>query len=166
MKGLMNLKSKGKNMKPKKGFGKLTKNVLSAAIIAACGLTSMSSFAGHGPHSGHDNGGSTPFARIVKMPVVKVKGQIDHAATYAKAKAVATAIGMYIANTNDATASGFPAVVQLGRPSLPLQAISPTAQDDSPADSIPSDRPAFPLRMVLESLHGSSADGEPPIGHW
>ena len=51
-------------------------------------------------------GSMTPFSRVAKVPVVKVKGQIDYKATYAKARAASVAIATYVARLKEADMLG------------------------------------------------------------
>ena len=51
-------------------------------------------------------GSMTPFSRVAKVPVVRVQGQIDYKATYAKARAASLAIATYVARTVEADLLG------------------------------------------------------------
>lgn len=89
------------------------KRALCAGVIMGLSMTACMSYAAKNDKGG--DSGMTPFARIAKVPVVrKENGQIDREATYNKAKEVATKIALYVANVNDATASGFPSNWILG----------------------------------------------------
>jgi len=90
---------------PSRGW---VKKALCAGVIMGLSMTAGMSFAGE--KFKEDTGTiMTPFSRIAHVPVVKDdNGNIDHEATYIKAKAVATAIATYVATVNDTT-SGFPA---------------------------------------------------------
>jgi uncharacterized protein (DUF302 family) len=51
-------------------------------------------------------GSMTPYSRVAKVPVVKVRGKIDYKATYAKARAASLAIATYVAQTVEADLLG------------------------------------------------------------
>ncbi|MDH5612673.1 MAG: DUF302 domain-containing protein [Gammaproteobacteria bacterium] len=51
-------------------------------------------------------GHMTPFSRVAKLPVVKVRGQIDYKATYNKARAASVAIATYVARMKEADMLG------------------------------------------------------------
>ena len=48
----------------------------------------------------------TPVSRIAQMPVVRVKGQIDYKASYAKARAASVALATYVARLKEADMLG------------------------------------------------------------
>lgn len=48
----------------------------------------------------------TPFTRVAQMPVVRVNGEIDYKATYAKAKAASIALATYVATVKEADMLG------------------------------------------------------------
>ena len=73
----------------------------SAALGLAMAMGMQSAMAagqggGNGEQS-HGFGSMTPFSRVAKVPVVRVQGQIDYKATYAKARAASIAIATYVA---------------------------------------------------------------------
>jgi len=94
-------------MAPARGW---VKKALCAGVIMGLSMTAGMSYAAKNDKGG--DFGMTPFARIAKVPVVRLEnGQIDRAATYNKAKTVALDIARYVAHVNDADDNGtdFPA---------------------------------------------------------
>ncbi|MEW5770202.1 MAG: hypothetical protein AB1831_07530 [Pseudomonadota bacterium] len=83
-------------------------------LVLAMGV--QPALAGHGRDHDHGKGHAyghdgfptvTPFTRIAKLPVVRdAEGNVDHKATYAKAKAAAEALANYVARTKDAGLNG------------------------------------------------------------
>ena len=81
-----------KSRGPVKGW---VKKALCAGVIMGVSMTAGISHAAKNDKGGDP--GMTPFARIAKVPVVRLEnGQIDRAATYIKAKEVATKIALYV----------------------------------------------------------------------
>ena len=70
-----------------------------SSLIGCSSLTSTSS-------SSQDFPKITPFSRVAKLPVVKVKGKIDYKATYAKSRAASLAIATYVARFKEADKLG------------------------------------------------------------
>ena len=54
----------------------------------------------------HGFGYMTPFSRVAKLPVVRTRGQVDHKATYAKARAASVAVATYVARIKEADMLG------------------------------------------------------------
>jgi uncharacterized protein (DUF302 family) len=48
----------------------------------------------------------TPFTRVAQMPIVRINGEIDYKATYAKAKAASLALATYVATVKEADMLG------------------------------------------------------------
>lgn len=122
--------------------GRWVKKSLCAGIVMGLTMSASTAFAGMGYKEDHGNQ-MTPFARIAHVKVAKDEyGNLDRAATYAKAKAVAVAIAEYVAKYNDADESGFPANWIVGG----------SEGGVSPADaimSIPSPFPVDPENLSL-----------------
>jgi len=57
-------------------------------------------------HKSQGFGHMTPYSRVAKLPVVKVRGKIDYEATYAKARAASIALATYVKQTVEAEALG------------------------------------------------------------
>ena len=83
------------------------------ALSLAMAIGSQSAYAGNGHQHQHGNGHQsqgfghmTPFSRVAKLPVVRVRGEVDHKATYAKARAAALAIATYVARLKEADMLG------------------------------------------------------------
>lgn len=111
-------------MKRKNNSEKSTSNVAQWTRKAVCGgvllglglvMGSSSALAGNGPGYGQGNGNGaqshgfgsmTPFSRVAKVPVVKVRGKIDYKATYAKSRAASVAIATYVARIKEADTLG------------------------------------------------------------
>jgi uncharacterized protein (DUF302 family) len=75
-----------------------------AALGLAMTLGMPSAIAGNG---NDDFDTVTPYSRIARLPVVRgAHGQVDHVATYAKAKAAAAALASYVARFKDADELG------------------------------------------------------------
>lgn len=99
-------------------LGRLIRQALygGAAIGLAMSLGMQPALAdkGHGHHHGHGHAYGkdgfdtvTPYTRIAKLPVVRDRyGDVDHVATYAKAKAAALALANYVARYKDADVLG------------------------------------------------------------
>lgn len=82
--------------------------VVTLAGVALIGIPSVSQ-AGNGQENGHKSQGfghMTPFTRVAKLPVVKVKGVIDYKATYDKSRAASVAIATYVARYKEADMLG------------------------------------------------------------
>ena len=73
-----------------------------AALGLAMTVVATSAMAGHG----HDFKKFTPVSRIAKMDVVRVKGKIDYAASYEKARAASVAVATYVARMREADQLG------------------------------------------------------------
>ena len=92
--------------------GQWTRKTMCAGALLGLGLTmGMTSVMAAGQGSGqgaqsHGFGSMTPFSRVAKIPVVRVQGQIDYRATYAKARAASLAIATYVARIKEADTLG------------------------------------------------------------
>ena len=88
------------------------KKAVCGGVLLGLGLamgTTSALAAGKGSGNGaqsHGFGSMTPFSRVAKVPVVKVKGQIDYKATYAKSRAASVAIATYVARIKEADTLG------------------------------------------------------------
>ena len=93
-------------------LGRLIKKALTGTAVVGLAMamgTGSALAAGKGSGNGaqsHGFGSMTPFSRVAKIPVVKVQGQIDHKATYAKARAASIAIATYVAQSVEADLLG------------------------------------------------------------
>ena len=92
-------------------LGRLIKKALTGTAVVglAMAMGSTSVMAAKGDGNGAQSygfGSMTPFSRVAKIPVVKVKGQIDHKATYAKSRAASLAIATYVARIQEADTLG------------------------------------------------------------
>ncbi len=81
------------------------KKALCSGAVLAMTVAATSTIAG-----GKGVGGGfkpfTPVSRIAQMPVVRVQGQIDYAASYAKARAASVAVATYVARLKEADMLG------------------------------------------------------------
>ena len=57
-------------------------------------------------HKSQGFGHMTPYSRVAKLPVVKVRGKIDYEATYKKARAASIALATYVEGTIEANELG------------------------------------------------------------
>ena len=86
--------------------------ILGLGIIM--GLPSAAANQGKGnayAHKSQGFGHMTPYSRVAKLPVVKVRGKIDYEATYAKARAASIALATYVKEKIEADELG-PDVIQ------------------------------------------------------
>ncbi|MCK5002589.1 MAG: DUF302 domain-containing protein [Gammaproteobacteria bacterium] len=101
-----------KNKIENNGIGRWVKKALCGGAVLGLAMTmgaGSALAAGQGSSNGaqsHGFGSMTPFSRVAKVPVVKVQGQIDYKATYAKARAASLAIATYVARTVEADLLG------------------------------------------------------------
>jgi len=80
-----------------------------AVLGLAMAMGSTSVMAANGGDNGaqsHGFGSMTPFSRVAKIPVVRTRGQIDHRATYDKARAASIAIATYVARNKESDLLG------------------------------------------------------------
>lgn len=93
-------------------MGRWVRKAVCGSVLIGLGLAmSTTALAGHGHGKGHGHqshgfGHMTPFSRVAKLPVVRVNGEIDHKATYAKARAASLAIATYVARMKEADMLG------------------------------------------------------------
>lgn len=93
-------------------LGRLIKKALTGTAVLGLAMamgTGSALAAGKGSGNGaqsHGFGSMTPFSRVAKVPVVKVKGEIDYVATYQKARAASLAIATYVARIKEADTLG------------------------------------------------------------
>ena len=92
-------------------LGRLIKKTLVGGVVVglAMSMGATSAIADKGDGNGtqsHGFGSMTPFSRVAKIPVVKVRGEVDHKATYAKARAASVAIATYVARIKEADTLG------------------------------------------------------------
>jgi len=90
-----------------------TKKVLLGGAILGLGiiigLPSAMANQGKGnayAHKSQGFGHMTPYSRVAKLPVVKVRGKIDYEATYKKARAASIALATYVEGTVEANELG------------------------------------------------------------
>jgi len=114
-----------KSEKSASTIGAWTKTTICAGIMLGMGLAVSSTTAmasgGYGYGGGGGGGGGygyqhrygqndfkpfTPVSRIAKMNVVRVKGEIDYAASYAKARAASIAVATYVARMKESDQLG------------------------------------------------------------
>jgi len=111
------MKIKNTSHKSASGVGAWAKTAICSGVLLGMGLamSSTAALAGNGPgygkgngsgHQSHGFGHMTPFARVAKLPVVKVEGNIDYKATYAKSRAASVAIATYVARIKEADTLG------------------------------------------------------------
>jgi len=122
----MKLKNKSENSAS--SIGAWTKTTICAGVMFGMGLAVSSTTAmasggyGYGGGSGGGGGGYgyqhrygqnngnfepfTPVSRIASMNVVRVEGEIDYAASYAKARAASVAVATYVARLKEADQLG------------------------------------------------------------
>ncbi|MCW9005815.1 MAG: DUF302 domain-containing protein [Gammaproteobacteria bacterium] len=91
-------------------LGRLIKKTLVCGVVGlAMSMGAASAIAAKGDGNGtqsHGFGSMTPFSRVAKIPVVRVRGEVDHKATYAKARAASVAIATYVARIKEADTLG------------------------------------------------------------
>ena len=92
-------------------LGRLIKKTLVGGVVVglAMSMGATSAIADKGDGNGtqsHGFGSMTPFSRVAKIPVVRVRGEVDHKATYAKARAASVAIATYVARIKEADTLG------------------------------------------------------------
>jgi uncharacterized protein (DUF302 family) len=81
------------------------KKALCGGAVLAMTVAATSTIAG-GRGVGDGFKQFTPVSRIAQMPVVRVQGQIDYAASYAKARAASVAVATYVARLKEADQLG------------------------------------------------------------
>ena len=98
-----------KNKIENNGIGRWVKKALCGGAMLGLAMTmgATSAIAAEdGAARSHGFGSMTPFSRVAKVPVVRVKGEIDYKATYAKARAASIAIATYVARIKEADTLG------------------------------------------------------------
>jgi Domain of unknown function DUF302 len=109
------MKLKNKSDKLSTAFGVWAKTTICTGVLLGMGLTmsSTSALAGNGHQHKHRYGQSngnfepfTPVSRIASMNVVRVNGEIDYKASYAKARAASVALATYVARLKEADQLG------------------------------------------------------------
>jgi hypothetical protein len=85
---------------------RIKRTLVGSALGMAIALSGHSAFADPGgvPNQGFKQ--FTPYTRVAQLPAVRVKGQVDPVATYAKARAAALHLADYVARYNDAEVLG------------------------------------------------------------
>ena len=94
-----------KNEKSSSVLYQWLKNTVSGGVLLGLGLSlagTSSVAAGQGKGFKH----FTPVSRIAQMPVIRVNGKIDYAASYAKARAASVALAAYVARLKEADMLG------------------------------------------------------------
>ena len=86
--------------------GRARKTLLASALGLAMTLVGQTALAdpGGSPNQGFKH--FTPYTRVAQLPVVRVKGEVDHVATYAKARAAALHLADYVARYQDSEVLG------------------------------------------------------------
>jgi len=95
-----------KTEQPVSRVGYWVKKALYGGAVLGLAMTmgAQSALAGGGVGKGFKQ--FTPFSRIATLPVVRVQGQVDHKATYAKARAASVALAAYVARMKEADMLG------------------------------------------------------------
>jgi uncharacterized protein (DUF302 family) len=76
-------------------------------LVVACSAPAV--FAASDKNNGERNYGFkhfTPYSRVAQLPVVRVQGEVDYAATYAKGQAAAAHLADFVARYNDSEVLG------------------------------------------------------------
>ena len=101
------MKLKNTSQKSASGIGAWAKTAICSGVLLGMGLAMSSTAAlaanGYGQSSIEP---FTPVSRIAQMNVVRDKGQIDYAASYAKARAASVALATYVARIKEADQLG------------------------------------------------------------